>query len=158
MIDCYLIGMIAIAVLLFAVGLGLMIRGIRRYEFHILTILVPFFGALFCFPVYYALKESYLKKSGAQAADVKCAHRLTVLSFIFLGAFLIVTFGAGVSSFVGAFDAVQALDAAGAAGTEEAVMSAALKATWPARLFWGMTAVCVAYAVALPVLGCCKKK
>lgn len=148
MIDCYIIGMIVISILLFATGLGLMIRGIRRYNFNILTLLIPFLGVLFSFPVYYALKESYLKKRSAPAVEVEREHRLTVLGLVFVAVFWIAILVMGVWSFTGAFDV-------SAAGGD---MTPVLKAVWPMRLFWSMVAVCVAYVVAFAIVGRCKKK
>ncbi len=148
MMDYYVAGVIVVAIVLFAVGLGLMIHGYRKYDFTPLVFIAPFAGVAISFPIYYALRERSLKKNDTPIDKVEHIHRLTVLGWWFFGAIIIIPAVMSIIAFVGVFDTAQA-------GGD---MALALKATWPKYLFWSIAAVCAAYAVVLPIVGHCRKK
>lgn len=138
--DLYMIGFIALAGLLFVIGLVMIIRGVRRYDFHPLVLLVPFLAtATFSFPVYFVLKERYLKKSGASDEAIARTHRQTVLGFAFVIAFIAVTCVTTVGFFVQSFDTFQAT------GAETLDLDGTV---WGRGMFLGALAVSALYAAA----------
>jgi len=146
--DLYLIGFITLGVVMFIVGLAMLIRGYRRYDFHPLTFLVPLVGTAFCFPAYFMLKERYLSKSGAAEEAIKRTHRQMVLGLVFVIAIFIVPFVTGVCFFTQSFNAFdtsspETLDIDGEA--------------WVRGLFWSWFAVCALYAAAALVVGSRKR-
>ncbi|MDR2890125.1 MAG: hypothetical protein LBV18_00715 [Alistipes sp.] len=149
MIDCYVAGLVALAVVLFAAGMCLMIRGYRNYGFIPLVFAVPFIAnGLLSFPLYFALKERYLKNGNAMESELKRARRLTVLGWAFLAAMIVIPLCGGVWFFVGAFDVISA-------GAEPDNVDFI---RWARIAFWSMAAVCAAYMIALAIFGLSKKR
>lgn len=145
MVSYYIIGLCAIVGLLFVAALWLIIHGYKKYDFNPIAFAVPFVGAILSFPIYFALKERFLKKNNGLEEDVKLSRRLMILGFVFVGAIILVFIFTGVWFFVEKMNGIEA-------GVDiEAVL-------WAKRQFWGVLAVCVAYAASLAGLGCCSKK
>jgi hypothetical protein len=152
MTDCYLIGLRVLGGLFFAVGMGLIIFGYRKYGFNPLVFLAPFVGGVLSFPIFFMLRERSLKKSGATADEVRRAHRLTVLGWVFFAAIIVVSSSAAVCPMVAKFDEIQ-ISANAASNTTGFAL------VWASRLFWSMLTVCAAYAVSLAAMWCrCGKK
>ncbi len=145
MSSCYVTGLYAIIGLLFVAGLWLMIRGYRKYNFNPIAFVVPFVGAILSFPIYFALKERFLKKNNAPGDDVERSHTLMIFGVVFVGAILVVSTITGVRFFVEKMNGIEA-------GVDIET------ALWAKRQFWGVLKVCVVCAAGLAGLWCRRKR